>query len=65
MSDIKQLTLEEAKNQLRMNLSLIEMLKGNTPIEIIAMFREKWVEPLEELIEELSEPPKNPRKSSH
>jgi len=54
LSDIKQLTLEEAKTQLRMNLSLIEMLKGNTPIETIALFREHWVEPLERLVKELS-----------
>ncbi len=31
MPDIRELTLEEAKRQLKMNLSLIEMLKGNTP----------------------------------
>jgi hypothetical protein len=33
MPDIKQLTLAEAERQLKMNLSLIEMLKGNTDLE--------------------------------
>ncbi len=55
MSNIKQLTLEEAKTQFKMYASIIEMLKGNTPIETIARFRELWVEPLEELIKNLSE----------
>jgi hypothetical protein len=50
MPVIKQLTLEEAERQLTMNLSLIEMLKGNTDVEAIARFREIWVEPIQELI---------------
>ena len=50
MKDIKQLTLDEAERQLKMNLSLIELLKGNTDLEAIARFREIWVEPIEELI---------------
>lgn len=53
MPDIKQLTLAEAERQLKMNLSLIEMLKGNTDLEAIARFREIWVEPIQELIREL------------
>ena len=50
MPDIKQLTLAEAERQLKMNLSLIEMLKGNTDLETIARFRGMWVEPIQELI---------------
>lgn len=53
MKDIRQLTLEEAETQLKMNLSLIEMLKKNTSLEDIARFREVWVEPLEGLVKEL------------
>ncbi len=53
MSNVKNLTLAEAKNQLRMNRSLYESLKGNTPIEDMARFREVWLEPLEGLIKEL------------
>lgn len=53
MPDIKQMTLEEAERQLKMNKSLIEMLKGNTELEVIAKFREMWVEPLEGLVKEL------------
>ena len=37
-----------------MNLSLLEMLKGNTRLEALADLREKWVGPLERLIRELS-----------
>ena len=40
MFNNKQLTSAEAKTQLRMNSTLIEMLKGDTPIETIALFRE-------------------------
>jgi hypothetical protein len=55
MPDIRQLTLEEAKRERKMYLSVIEMLKDNTPVETIARFRELWVEPLQELIQNLSE----------
>jgi hypothetical protein len=53
-SDIKSLTLEEAKHQLKMNLSILEMLKENTPLDALASIREDWVEPLERLIAELT-----------
>jgi hypothetical protein len=33
--------------ELTMNLSLLDMLKGNTPLEDLANLREAWVEPLE------------------
>lgn len=53
MPDIKEPTLAEAERQLTMNLSLIAMLKGNTPDEVIATFREQWVEPWEDVVVEL------------
>lgn len=45
--------LKQAKIELKMNLSLLEMLKGNTELEDIANLREQWVEPLERLIQDL------------
>lgn len=45
--------LKEDKARLKMNLSLLEMLKGNTQPQDIAALREVWVEPLQHLIEEL------------
>ena len=53
MPDIKNMTLAEAERQLKMTLSLIAMLKGNTPDEVIANFREEWVEPWEDVVVEL------------
>ena len=53
MPDMKTLVLEEAKTQLKMNRSLLEMLKGNTPLEDLAKLRDEWVEPLEDLVREL------------
>ena len=46
-----------------MNLSLLEMLKGNTPLESLADLRDRWVEPLEVLIKELTktDPSKGPK----
>jgi hypothetical protein len=35
-----------------MNLSLLEMHKGNTFLEDLANLREQWVEPLERLVRE-------------
>jgi hypothetical protein len=55
MSDIRRRTLEESVTQLKMNKSLIEMLKGTTEIEVIARFREIWVDPLEVLVNELKQ----------
>jgi hypothetical protein len=53
MRAIRRLTLLEVERKLKMNNSLIEMLKGNTDLEDIAKFRELWVEPLEALLKEL------------
>ena len=53
ISELRIEVLKKAKVELRMNLSLLEMLKGNTELEDIANLRERWVEPLEELIREL------------
>jgi hypothetical protein len=36
-----------------MNLSLLEMPKGNTSLEDLANLREEWVEQLERVIAEL------------
>lgn len=55
MPDIKQEVLEEAKKQLKMNLSVIDMLKRNTPLWAIAKSRDEWVTPLEKLVHDLSE----------
>lgn len=53
LGDLKSEVLKQAKIELRMNLSLLEMLKGNTPLEDLANLREKWVEPLQRLLREL------------
>jgi ribosomal protein S16 len=45
--------LQQAKIELRMNRSLLEMMKGNTPTEALVQLREEWVTPLERLIAEL------------
>jgi hypothetical protein len=46
---------KQAKIELRMNLSLLEMLKGNTNLEDLANLREQWIEPLEEIIRQLQD----------
>ena len=53
LGELRAEVLKQAKIELRMNLSLIEMLKGNTPLEDLANLREEWIEPLECLIEGL------------
>ena len=53
MPDLKQLTLEEAKQQLKMKRSMLEMLKDNTRLDDLANLKELWIEPLERLIKEL------------
>jgi len=55
--------LKQARIELKMNLSLLEMLKGNTPLESLADLRDRWVEPLEVLIKELTktDPSKGPK----
>lgn len=56
--DLKLKAIEKARTQLKMNLSLLEMLKGNTPLEDLAIFREQWVEPLVVLLRELENNPR-------
>jgi hypothetical protein len=46
----KEMVLSEAKTQLKMNQSMLEMLKGNTDLEDLARLRDAWVTPLEELV---------------
>jgi hypothetical protein len=53
ISELREEILKKAKIELRMNLSLLEMLKGNTELKDIANLRERWIEPLERLIQEL------------
>jgi hypothetical protein len=53
LGDLRSEVLKQAKIELRMNLSLLEMLKGNTPLEDLANLRERWVEPLERLVHEI------------
>jgi hypothetical protein len=50
---LREKVLSEARITLNMNLSLLEMLKGNTPVEDIAKFRDEWAEPYERLVSEL------------
>ncbi|HTY58530.1 MAG TPA: hypothetical protein VMF59_06910 [Bacteroidota bacterium] len=45
--------LRQARIELKMNLSLLEMLKGNTQLEDLANFRKEWVEPLKGLVDDL------------
>lgn len=47
--------LAHTKLELRMNLSLLEMLKGNTSLEDLANLRARWVEPLERLMAQLQQ----------
>jgi len=49
----RQTVLAEARTQLRMNESMLEMLKGNTPLEELVSLRDVWVTPLEELVREM------------
>ena len=53
LGDLRSEVLKQAKIELRMNLSLLEMLKGNTALEDLANLRERWVEPLEEFVRRL------------
>ncbi len=50
---IRSLTLPEARRHLKMNLSILEMLKGNTEPGDLARLRKLWVSPYEERIDEL------------
>ncbi len=49
------LSLSEARRHLKMNLSILEMLKGNTEPGDLSRLRQLWVEPYEELIRQRSE----------
>lgn len=53
VSSIKSLTLSDARRHLKMNLSILEMLKGNTEPDDLARLRQLWVVPYEERIQEL------------
>jgi len=53
LGELRAEVLKQAKIELRMNLSLLEMLKGNTPLEDLANLREQWVKPLERLVHEI------------
>ncbi len=50
LGDHRTEVLNQAKIELRMNLSLLGMLKGNTPLEDFANLRERWVEMLKRLV---------------
>jgi hypothetical protein len=54
MPSLKSLSLPEARRHLKMNLSILEMLKGNTEPNDLAKLRELWVVPYEDLVHELS-----------
>jgi hypothetical protein len=54
MPSLKSLSLPEARRHLKMNLSILEMLKGNTEPNDLAKLRELWVVPYEELVQDLS-----------
>jgi hypothetical protein len=62
LGELKSEVLKQAKIELWMNLSLLEMLKGNTPLEDMANLREQWVEPFERIIEELRSPDPSDRR---
>ena len=54
MPSLKSLSLPEARLHLKMNLSILEMLKGNTEPNDLAKLRELWVVPYEDLVHQLS-----------
>jgi hypothetical protein len=47
--------MTEARRHLKMNLSILEMLKGNTEPNDLARLRQIWVSPHEDLIRDLEE----------
>ena len=49
----RSLSLSEARRHLKMNLSILEMLKGNTEPHDLARLRQIWVAPYEERVQEL------------
>lgn len=48
-----------------MNLSLLEMPNGNTPLDDLATLRETWIERLEELVKEWEQKDSTHLKTSH
>ena len=54
LGELRAEVLKQAKIQLNMNLSLLEMLKGNTHLEAMADLRKQCVKPPEKLIRELA-----------
>jgi hypothetical protein len=50
---LKNLSLSDARRHLKMNLSILEMLKGNTEPGDIDRLRRLWVTPYEEAIQGL------------
>jgi hypothetical protein len=50
------LSLSEARRHITMNLSILEMLKGNTDPGDISRLRQLWVAPYEDLIRDLEAP---------
>jgi hypothetical protein len=50
------LSLSEARRHIKMNLSILEMLKGNTDPGDISRLRQLWVAPYEDLIRDLEAP---------
>jgi hypothetical protein len=53
LGDLRPAVLQQAKIERRMNRSLLEMMKGNTPTEALDDLRAEWVTPLGGLITEL------------
>jgi hypothetical protein len=53
LGNLRPEVLRQARIELKMNLSLLEMLKGNTSLSDIANLREEWVEPLKALVRDL------------
>ena len=52
---LQSLSLADARRHLKMSLSILEMLKGNTEPGDLARLRQLWVVPYEDLISQLSE----------
>jgi hypothetical protein len=50
---LRSLSLPEARRHLKMNLSILEMLKGNTEPNDLARLRQLWVAPYEEIVVDL------------
>jgi hypothetical protein len=53
LGDLRPAMLQQAKIELRMNKSLLEMLKGNTPPAALIDLCDEWLSPLERLIADL------------